>query len=84
MLASGLEWAWNRSRIILALFSLAIFWSVAVHATGAYCYPSTWNFYPTDIDVDHKRLWGWRDTELSRCVRESLLGERIPIRVPGL
>jgi hypothetical protein len=84
MLASGLEWAWNRSRIILALFSLAIFWSVAVHATGAYCYPSTWNFYPTDIDVDHKRLWDWRDTELSRCVRESLLGERIPIRVPGL
>jgi hypothetical protein len=83
MLAGGLDWAWDRSRAFAGLFILTIFLSVAIHAIGAFCYPSTWNFYPTDIDLDHKRLWDWRDTELSRCVKESLLGEPVPVRVPG-
>jgi hypothetical protein len=82
LLSCGLDWAWSRSRALLALFAVTILLSVASHAIGAFCYPSTWNFYPTDIDLDHKRLWDWRDTELSRCLKESL-GGLVPMRVPG-
>jgi hypothetical protein len=82
LLACGLDWAWDRSRGLMALFTIAILLSVAVHAIGAFCYPSTWNFYPADIDLHHERLWDWRDTELSRCLKESL-GGAVPLRLPG-
>jgi hypothetical protein len=82
LLACGLDWAWDRSRALVALFALTILASVLVHAIGAFCYPSTWNFSPTDIDLDHGRLWDWRDTELSRCLKESLQGP-VPLRLPG-
>ena len=42
----------------------------------AFCYPSTWNFYPDNIDIDHERLWDWRDTEISRCLKESIWAGR--------
>jgi hypothetical protein len=83
LLACGLDWAWDRSRGLMALFAVTILLSVMVHAIGAFCFPSTWNFFPTDIDVHHERLWDWRDTELSRCFKESLLGVPVPIRLPG-
>ncbi len=83
LLACGLDWAWDRSRGLMALFAVTILLSVMVHAIGAFCFPSTWNFFPADIDVHHERLWDWRDTELSRCIKESLLGEPVPIRLPG-
>jgi hypothetical protein len=82
MLACALDWAWGRSRLLVALLAVTILMSVAIHAIGAFCYPSTWNFYPTDIDLDHARLWDWRDTELSRSLKESLSG-MVPMRVPG-
>jgi hypothetical protein len=83
LLACALDCAWGRSRGLVALLAVTIMLSVAVHAIGAFCYPSTWNFYPADIDVHHERLWDWRDTELSRCVKESLLGKPVPLRLPG-
>ena len=83
LLACGLDWAWDRSRGLMALCALTILLSVMVHAIGAFCFPSTWNFFPADIDVHHERLWDWRDTELSRCLKESLLGEPVPLRLPG-
>jgi hypothetical protein len=83
LLACGLDWARDRSRGLMALFALTILLSVMVHAIGAFCFPSTWNFFPVDIDVHHERLWDWRDTELSRCIKESLLGNPVPIRLPG-
>ena len=82
LLACGLDWARGHSRALVALFAVTILVSVAIHAIGAFCYPSTWNFYPTDIDLDHERLWDWRDTELSRGLQESL-GGLVPMRVPG-
>lgn len=81
VLACGLDWAWERSRALMALFALTIVLSAAAHAIGAFCYPSTWNFSPTDIDLHHERLWDWRDTELSRCLKESL-GGPVPPRLP--
>jgi hypothetical protein len=83
LLAFGLDWAWGRSRALLGLFAVAIVWSAAIHAIGTFCYPSTWNFFPTDIDLDHKRLWDWRDTEISRCIRESVFGGPVPVHLPG-
>jgi hypothetical protein len=83
LLACGLDWAGDRSRGLSALFGLAIALAVFVQIVGAFCYPSTWNFYPADVDQHHERLWDWRDTEVSRCVRESWLGERPPIHLQG-
>ena len=57
MLAAGFDWAWERSRVVMSLFAAAVVFAMAIHAIGAFCYPSTWNFYPTDIDIDHRRLW---------------------------
>jgi hypothetical protein len=72
MLAFGLEWAWSRSKPLLVLFGLAIGFSVAVQAVGAFCYPSTWNWEPANVDTHHERLWDWADSELSRCLREGV------------
>ena len=44
--------------------------SVAVQGLGVAAYPSSWQVDPTDIDLDQARLWDWRDSELSRCLRE--------------
>jgi hypothetical protein len=82
LLACGLDWARDRSRGLMALFALTIVLAVVAHAIGAFCYPSTWNFYPADIDLHHERLWDWRDTELARCLTESL-GRAAPVRLPG-
>jgi hypothetical protein len=82
LLACGLDWSCDRRRGLLVVFAVLILWSIAVHAIGAFCYPSTWNFFPTDIDLDHRRLWDWRDTEISRCLEETL-GEGPRVRLPG-
>jgi hypothetical protein len=82
LLACALDWAWDRSRGPMALFALAIVFSVAVHGIGAFCYPSTWNYLPADIDTHHDRLWDWRDTELLRCLKEPR-GAEIPIPSVG-
>jgi hypothetical protein len=78
LLACGLDWARDRSRVVLAFFALAIVFSVGVQVIGAFCYPSTWNFSPTDSDLNHERFWDWRDLELARCVKEWLQG-RAPL-----
>jgi hypothetical protein len=48
--------------------ALALAWSIAIAATGAFCYPNdAWNSDPTDVDRDHARLWSWSDTQFARC-----------------
>ena len=80
LLACGLDWAWGRSRVLMAVFAATIAVSIALQAVGAFCYPSTWNFVPNDTDLHHERFWDWRDTEVSRCVKEWLEG-RAPLRL---
>ena len=82
LLACALEWARAHSRALLALLIASIVLSIALQAIGACCYPSTWNFYPADVDKHHERLWDWRDTEISRCLREAF-GATVPLRLPG-
>jgi hypothetical protein len=70
VLAFGLEWMGTHSRALMALSYLSIAVSIGVHGIGAFCYPSTWNHLPANVDLHHERLWDWRDTELSRCLIE--------------
>ena len=82
VLGCALIWAKERSRLVSILLVAAIVWSIAIQAVGAFCYPSTWAFLPTDIDLDHQRFWDWRDAEVVRCVREWWAGVA-PVRLPG-
>ena len=71
VLAFGLEWMWTAFAHLVAVSYLTIAFSIGVHGIGAFCYPSTWNQSPANVDLHHERLWDWRDTELSRCLIES-------------
>jgi hypothetical protein len=68
VLASGLDWAYERRRVLVLAFALAIIVSIGVQAIGAFCYNSSWNLKPANVDLHHERLWDWRDTPLTRCL----------------
>jgi hypothetical protein len=72
LFAFGLDWMLPRSRVMVFISAMTIVFSVAVQVIGAFCFPSTWNAQPRPVDLHHERLWDWRDTELSRCLLESL------------
>jgi hypothetical protein len=72
LFAYGLEWMLARSRILVAIAAVTVMVSIAVQVIGAFCYPSSWNLQPRNVDLHHERLWDWRDTELSRCLIETL------------
>src|SRR5262249_46627615 len=72
LLAFGLDWMRTRSRALFVLSGVTIAMAIGVHAIGAFCFPSTWNLLPDNVDFHHSRLWDWRDTELSRCLIECL------------
>jgi hypothetical protein len=71
LFAFGLEGALTRSRALGPISVIAVVFSIAVQIIGAFCYPSTWNSAPLNVDLNHNRLWDWRDSELSRCLIES-------------
>lgn len=77
------------TRIARAVAMILVTWSVAVAATGAFCYPNDlWNVDPTDIDRAHGRLWSWTDTQILRCWKRGpspqnfTLLDRASVRVP--
>lgn len=70
VLAWALQWSWLRSRPLFGVLLLTGLFSIALQAIGAFCYPSSWNLHPGNIDVQHERLWDWRDSDLSRCLSE--------------
>lgn len=50
------------------LASLALAWSIAAAAIGAFCYPhDEWNTDPVSVDLVHERLWDVRDSQIARC-----------------
>jgi hypothetical protein len=69
--AFGLDWIRKKSRALLAVAGLAVIVSIALQVVGAFCYPSSWNLDPQNVDLHPERLWDWRDTEISRCLMES-------------
>lgn len=66
--ALGVEWvSVRRWRRVGALAALLL--SVAIAATGAFCYPHDgWNSDP-DVDQHHERVWDWGDLQIVRCWR---------------
>jgi hypothetical protein len=57
-----------RGRLVTGLAAAALAWSIAVSATGAFCYPNDrWNTDPLDVDRHHERLWDWSDPQIPRC-----------------
>ena len=70
VLAWALEWSWDRSRPMFGVLLLTGLFSIGVQGLGAFCYPSSWNNRPGNIDQQHERLWDWRDSDLTRCLLE--------------
>jgi hypothetical protein len=63
--AAGL--AQLRGRLVTGLAAAALAWSIAVSATGAFCFPhERWNTDPLDVDRHHGRLWEWSDPQIVR------------------
>src|SRR5205085_5056713 len=62
LLGASLDWARVRCRPAFWALAAAIVFSVAVQAIGAFCYPSSWNSSPVNVDDHPERLWDWRDT----------------------
>jgi hypothetical protein len=70
LFAVCLEWVRDRAPAWRLVPYGAVAVAVGIQGIGAACYPSSWNGYPTSIDLDHARLWDWRDGEIVRCLRE--------------
>ncbi|MEO6238493.1 MAG: hypothetical protein ABIQ52_15965, partial [Vicinamibacterales bacterium] len=53
---------------VVALAGLALAWSIAIAALGAFSYPNdAWNSMPLDVDRNHARLWDWSDNQIARA-----------------
>jgi hypothetical protein len=70
LLGFALAWSRQRCRPVFAAFLAAGAFSIAIELLGAFCFPSSWNAQPVDVNRAHERLWDWRDSELTRCLRE--------------
>ena len=58
----------RENRLARAAAGAALAWSIALAGTGAFCYPAeAWNTKPSDVDLNHQRLWDWRDPQFVRC-----------------
>jgi hypothetical protein len=62
---------------------IALAWSIAVAATGAFCYPhELWNSDPEDVDRDHSRLWSVSDNQIVRCWKAGLSPQNFRLMHP--
>lgn len=52
------------------LLAATVVWATGLQAVAVVCYPTTWHSVPTNVDRDHKRLWDFRDNEVTRGLRE--------------
>jgi hypothetical protein len=59
--------------LTLTACTAALAWSIALAATGAFCYPhDAWNTSPVEVNRAHARLWDWSDPQFVRCWRAGL------------
>jgi hypothetical protein len=84
LLAFGLDWARTRSRALVVLAVITVSVAIGIQTLGACCYPTDWNLRPTNVDLHHERLWDWRDSELSRCLRTALSPASRGVALPRL
>jgi hypothetical protein len=79
----------DHGRTARLMTAAALAWSIAVAATGAFCYPhDQWNVDPTDVDRNHARLWSISDNQIARCWQRGVsprnfsLIDRAAVRLP--
>ncbi|HUR20904.1 MAG TPA: hypothetical protein VMZ90_08870 [Vicinamibacterales bacterium] len=60
-LSSVLRAGWMRG-----LAALLLVWSITVAGVGAFC-ADNWNTSPASVDLNHGRLWDWRDLQIRRA-----------------
>jgi hypothetical protein len=66
------------------LAGAALAWSIALAATGAFFYPAeAWNTSPASVDLNHQRLWDWRDPQFVRCWRHGPSPENLTLWPPA-
>jgi hypothetical protein len=73
MFGCAWQWAGRFKHGLRVGLVITAAWAVGLQALGAFCYPSSWNLTPQNVDTHHDRLWDWSDSEVSRCIREKLL-----------
>ncbi|MGH7787618.1 MAG: hypothetical protein ACRERC_12165, partial [Candidatus Binatia bacterium] len=74
VLGFALDWSWRRARpLCVALFASGAF-AIAIQGLGSACYPCSWDSRPTNVNVDHARLWDWRDSVLTRSLADDCYG----------
>jgi len=54
------------ARVALAVLIGA---SVLLHSLAAAYWTGDWYVFPTNVDIDHARLWDWKDSEITRLLR---------------
>jgi len=58
-----------RSRPPLRMtFATLLLASVLLHSLAAILWTGDWYVSPTNVDIDHSRLWDWRDSEITRLL----------------
>jgi hypothetical protein len=70
LFALAIDEVLTRSRALVTISAMTVVVAIAFQMIGAYCYPSTWNARPRNVDRNHERLWDWRDSELKRCLTD--------------
>lgn len=76
LFAVTLDQAVRRHRPLLLPAASLVLTAIVIHGLGAYGYPSSWFGTPVRADWAHERLWDWRDSELTRIIKE---GAREPV-----
>jgi hypothetical protein len=72
------------TRAARALAGAALAWSITLAATGAFCYPAeAWNTSPVSVDLNHGRLWDWRDPQFARCWSKGLSPQNFSFWLPA-
>jgi hypothetical protein len=63
-------------RWMTRVFGLLVAYSIGVQALGALAYSGPgWNGTPVSVDADPRRLWDWRDTQLTRTSQHLVSGD---------
>lgn len=63
-------YVYNKSFILKSLLVILILYSVFIQSLGVFVSTKTmWNTYPTNIDLDRKRLWDFYDNPIARSLK---------------
>ncbi len=79
-------WSPVRRRVTVAIGLVLICFSAFVHYRGANSWETLfeWNAQPAPIDLEHSRVWEWRDVQFVRGIKYSLTGAPVDVVLAGV